>query len=117
MAVRQFDLLQGTLDLLVLKCLSTGPNHGYAIAQRIHQLSEDALRIEEGSLYPALYRMEEQGLIDSEWRVTENNRKAKFYRLTASGRRRLSEEHTEWRRFAEAVDAVLLATRADPSAV
>ena len=82
MAVRQIDLLQGTLDLLILKSLGPGPNHGYGIATRIHQLSDEVLRVEEGSLYPALYRMEEQGLIDSEWRTTENNRKAKFYRLT-----------------------------------
>ena len=86
MAVRQIDLLQGTLDLLMLKSLSAGPNHGYGIAMRIHQLSDDVLRVEEGSLYPALYRMEEQGLIDSEWRTTENNRKAKFYKLTRKGR-------------------------------
>ena len=111
MAVRQFDLLQGTLDLLVLKCLSTGPNHGYAIAQRIHQLSEDALRIEEGSLYPALYRMEEQGLIDSEWRVTENNRKAKFYKLTRAGRRHLQDELVRWRKYARMMTAALTAAR------
>src|SRR5687767_15971339 len=86
MAVRQVELIQGTLDLLVLRMLSAGPNHGYGIAMRIHQLSDDVLRIEEGSLYPALYRMEEQGLIESEWRVTDNNRKAKFYRLTRKGR-------------------------------
>jgi PadR family transcriptional regulator PadR len=107
MAVRQFDLLQGTLDLLVLKCLSTGPNHGYAIASRIHQLSQDALRIEEGSLYPALYRMEEQGLIDSEWRVTENNRKAKFYKLTRKGRTAADAELTSWLRLSNAVTRVL----------
>jgi transcriptional regulator len=107
MAVRQFDLIQGTLDLLVLKSLSTGPNHGYAIAMRIHQLSDDALRIEEGSLYPALYRMEEQGLIDSEWRVTENNRKAKFYKLTRKGRTAAQEEHDSWLRLSKAVTRVL----------
>jgi len=109
MAVRQFDLLQGTLDLLVLKCLSTGPNHGYAITQRIHQLSEDALRIEEGSLYPALYRMEEQGLIDSEWRVTENKRKAKFYKLTRKGRAAADAELSSWLRLSSAVTRVLRA--------
>src|SRR4029453_3078223 len=87
MAMRTVDLLQGTLDLLVLKVLSGGPNHRYGIALRIHQLSDDALKAEEGSLYPALYRMEEQGLIDSEWRPTENNRKAKFYKLTRKGHR------------------------------
>jgi PadR family transcriptional regulator PadR len=101
MGVRQFDLLQGTLDLLVLKCLSTGPNHGYAIAQRIHQLSDDALRIEEGSLYPALYRMEEQGLID--------NRKAKFYKLTRKGRAAAEAELTSWLRLSNAVTRVLRA--------
>ena len=107
MAVRQFDLIQGTLDLLVLKSLSTGPNHGYAIAMRIHQLSDDALRIEEGSLYPALYRMEEQGLIDSEWRVTDNNRKAKFYKLTRKGRTAAQEELDSWLRLSKAVTRVL----------
>ena len=85
MAVRQIDLLQGTLDLLILKSLGSGANHGYGIALRIHQLSDDVLRVEEGSLYPALYRMEEHGLIQSEWRTTENNRKAKFYKLTRKG--------------------------------
>jgi PadR family transcriptional regulator, regulatory protein PadR len=109
MAVRDFDLIQGTLDLLVLKCLSAGANHGYAIAQRIHQLSEDALRIEEGSLYPALYRMEEQGLIDSEWRVTENNRKAKFYTLTRKGRTAADAELDSWKRLSKAVTRVLRA--------
>jgi PadR family transcriptional regulator PadR len=109
MAVRQMDLLQGTLDLLVLKILSVGPNHGYGIAMRIHQLSEDALRVEEGSLYPALYRMEEQGLIDSEWRPTENNRKAKFYKLTRKGRRATQAELEGWLRLSGAVTRVLRA--------
>jgi transcriptional regulator len=103
------DLLQGTLDLLVLKILSVGPNHGYGIAMRIHQLSEDALRVEEGSLYPALYRMEEQGLIDSEWRPTENNRKAKFYKLTRKGRRATQAELEGWLRLSGAVTRVLRA--------
>ena len=109
MAVRQMDLLQGTLDLLVLKILSVGPNHGYGIAMRIHQLSDDALRVEEGSLYPALYRMEEQGLIDSEWRPTENNRKAKFYKLTRKGRRATQAELEGWLRLSGAVTRVLRA--------
>ena len=109
MAVRQFDLIQGTLDLLVLKSLGTGPNHGYGIAMRIHQLSDDALRIEEGSLYPALYRMEEQGLIESEWRVTENNRKAKFYKLTRKGRTAAQAELDSWLRLSKAVTRVLRA--------
>jgi PadR family transcriptional regulator, regulatory protein PadR len=109
MAVRRIDLLQGTLDLLILKVLSTGPNHGYGIATQIHQLSEDVLKIEEGSLYPALYRMEEQGLIDSEWDVTENNRKAKFYRLTRKGRRAADAELEGWLRLSGAVARVLRA--------
>ena len=107
MAVRKFDLIQGTLDLLVLKSLSTGPNHGYGIAVRIHQLSDDVLRIEEGSLYPALYRMEEQGLIESEWRVTDNNRKAKFYRLTRKGRTAADAELDSWLRLSKAITRVL----------
>src|SRR5439155_4037686 len=107
MAVRQGDLLQGTLDLLVLKVLSTAPNHGYGIALRIHQLSDDALRVEEGSLYPALYRLEEQGLIESEWRPTENNRRAKFYTLTRKGRRAAQAELEGWLRLSGAVTRVL----------
>jgi PadR family transcriptional regulator, regulatory protein PadR len=109
MAVRRVDLLQGTLDLLVLKVLSIGPNHGYGIASRIHQLSEDALRVEEGSLYPALYRMEEQGLIDSEWDETENNRRAKFYRLTRRGRTAAQAELESWLRLSGGVTRVLRA--------
>ena len=107
MAVRRFDLIQGTLDLLVLKSLSAGANHGYGIAMRIHQLSDEVLRIEEGSLYPALYRMEEQGLIESEWRVTDNNRKAKFYRLTRKGRTAADAELDSWLRLSKAVTRVL----------
>lgn len=109
MAVRRVDLLQGTLDLLVLKILGAGPNHGYGIATRIHQLSEDALRVEEGSLYPALYRMEEQGLIESEWAATENNRRAKFYRLTRKGRSAAQAELQSWLRLSGGVMRVLRA--------
>jgi len=109
MAMRRIDLLQGTLDLLVLKVLTLGPNHGYGIATRIHQLSADALKVEEGSLYPALYRMEEQDLIDSEWRPTENNRKAKFYRLTRKGRSATQAELEGWLRLSGAVTRVLRA--------
>src|SRR5437899_12706413 len=109
MAVRQVDLLQGTLDLLVLKILSTAPNHGYGIAMRIHQLSDDALHVEEGSLYPALYRMEEQGLIESEWRPTKNNRTAKFYALTRKGRRAAQAELDGWLRLSGAIARVLRA--------
>jgi PadR family transcriptional regulator, regulatory protein PadR len=109
MAVRQIDLLQGTLDLLVLRSLEDGANHGYGIATRIHQLSQDVLRVEEGSLYPALYRMEEQGLIEAEWRTTENNRKAKFYSLTRKGRAAATAELEGWWRLSKAVTRVLRA--------
>jgi PadR family transcriptional regulator PadR len=109
MAIRKIDLLQGTLDLLILKSLAAGPNHGYGIAMRIHQLSDDVLRIEEGSLYPALYRMEEQGLIESEWRTTENNRTAKFYKLTRKGRSASDAELEGWLRLSKAVTKVLRA--------
>jgi transcriptional regulator len=109
MGIRQIDLLQGTLDLLILKSLSTSANHGYGIATRIHQLSDDVLKVEEGSLYPALYRMEEQGLIDSEWRMTENNRKAKFYKLTRKGRTAAQAEVDGWLRLSNAVTKVLRA--------
>ena len=109
MAVRQIDLLQGTLDLLILKSLAGGPNHGYGIATRIHQLSDDVLKVEEGSLYPALYRMEEQGLIESEWRTTENNRRAKFYKLTRRGRSAAAAELEGWLRLSKAVTRVLRA--------
>jgi PadR family transcriptional regulator PadR len=107
LAVRRIDLLQGTLDLLILKSLGTGANHGYGIAMRLHELSDDVLKVEEGSLYPALYRMEVQGLIDSEWRVTENNRKAKFYKLTRKGRSAAQAELEGWLRLSGAVTRVL----------
>jgi transcriptional regulator len=103
------DALQGTLDLLVLKTLSRGLQHGYGIATHIADVSDDALRVEEGSLYPALYRLESKGLIKGEWRTTENNRDAKYYRLTAAGARLLAAETSDWRRFADAMDLVLLA--------
>lgn len=104
------DLLQGTLDLLVLKTLSWGPAHGYGIARWIQQLTADALRVGEGSLYPALHRLEERGWIEAEWRISEHNRKAKFYRLTAEGRRQLTEEVASWGDFVAAVGKVLSAT-------
>ena len=109
MAVRQTDLLQGTLDLLVLRSLTTGPNHGYGIATRIRQLSDEVLRIEEGSLYPALYRLEEQGLAESSWHVTENNRRAKFYKLTKKGRAVAEAEFESWMRLSKAITKVLRA--------
>jgi transcriptional regulator len=101
--------MQGTLDLLVLKALSLAPLHGWGISQRIQQLSRDALQIGQGSLYPALYRLERKGFVKSEWGTTENNREAKYYKLTAAGRRALLDERSEWRRFVDAVDLVLVA--------
>ena len=103
-------LLQGTLDALVLKTLSWGPRHGYAIARWIEQITDDALRIEEGSLYPALYRMERRGWIEAEWGLSDNTRKVKFYRLTDAGRERLAVETEQWARFTNAVSKVLLPT-------
>ena len=103
----QTDLLQGTFDLLVLKTLQSGPRHGWDISQRINQVSEAVLRIGQGSLYPALHRLEDKGWIDAEWGASENNRRAKFYRLTASGRKRLAEQTEIWQRFAAAVALIL----------
>ena len=101
------DILQGSLDLLVLKRLSTGPMHGWGIAQDIQSLSGDTFKVGQGSLYPALYRLEQQRLIDSDWGTTENNRRAKFYRLTAAGRKALASEVENWRRFTGAVELIL----------
>jgi len=103
-------LLQGTLDMLILKALSLGPLHGYGIGQRIMQMSEDALRVEEGSLYPALYRIERQGWISAEWGVSENNLRAKFYKLTRAGRKQLQIEEENWGRLAGAVFKVMKTT-------
>jgi transcriptional regulator len=103
-------LLPGTLDLLILKAVSLGKLHGYGVLLRIEQISGDALEIQQGALYPALYRLEHQGLIDSEWGTSENNRKAKYYRLTPAGRRRLGEETASWNRLAEAIARSLAAT-------
>jgi PadR family transcriptional regulator, regulatory protein PadR len=101
------DLLPGTLDMLILKAVSLKPLHGYGILQRIGQISDDALEIPQGSLYPALYRLEHQQLIEAEWGVSDNNRRAKYYTVTAEGRRRLREETAGWNRFASAVSAAL----------
>jgi PadR family transcriptional regulator PadR len=101
------DLLQGTLDMLILRTLVPGPQHGWGVSQRIQQISGDVLRVNQGSLYPALHRLEEEGWIDAEWGASENNRKAKFYRLTRSGRKRLEEETASWERLAAAVARVL----------
>lgn len=102
---RQF--LQGTLEILLLKTLTWGPMHGFGIAAWLEEGSEQVLRIEEGSLYPALHRMEERGWIEAEWRVTEKGRRAKYYRLTRAGRARLKTESREWARFASAVSSIL----------
>ena len=101
------DILQGTLDLLILKTLSLGANHGWGIAQRLQQVSRDVLQVNQGSLYPALYRLERQRWINSYWGASENNRRAKYYSLTAKGRRNLESETDRWRRFAQAVNLVL----------
>lgn len=101
------DLLQGTLDVLVLKTLSWGPRHGYAIARWIRDTTEDELHIEEGALYPALHRMEKRGWIESEWGLSENNRRAKFYQLTTRGRQQLRAQTSTWTRYAAAVGKVL----------
>jgi transcriptional regulator len=105
-------LLQGTLELLILKSLSWGPRHGYGVANWIESVSDEELRVEEGSLYPALHRLERKDLIAADWGVSVNNRRAKFYHLTAAGRRRLREQATGWERFAVAVAKALKTTRA-----
>jgi transcriptional regulator len=107
------ELLQGTLDVLILKALSLGGLHGYGILLRIEQISRDKLQIQQGSLYPALYRLEHQGFIASEWGESDNKRKAKFYRLTNAGRRQLRDEVAYWRRLSEAITLVLAAAPED----
>ncbi len=106
---KPLDLLQGTLDMLILKAVSLGPLHGYGILLRIQQISKDRLEIQQGSLYPALYRLEDQGLIASEWGESENRRKARYYRLTAAGRRQLQAEAEQWNRMAEIIAGILQA--------
>jgi PadR family transcriptional regulator, regulatory protein PadR len=103
------DVLQGTLDLLILKALSLEPMHGWGVAQRLQQISRDTLQVNQGSLYPALHRLEYRGWIAASWGSSENNRKAKFYRLTATGRKRLQVELETWRRFSAGVELVLSA--------
>ncbi|MGH9350955.1 MAG: PadR family transcriptional regulator [Terriglobia bacterium] len=102
-----YDKLQGALDLLVLKVLARGPEHGYGITLRVKQFSEGALQVEEGSLYPAVHRMEQAGWISAEWKASENHRRAKYYRLTPKGRKRLAEEQANWARVTEGVAKVL----------
>jgi len=104
---KQVDLLQGTLDMLILKAVSLGPLHGYGVLLRIHQISDKQLEIQQGSLYPALYRLEHQGWISSEWGESENHRKAKFYRLTAAGRRRLQSETDKWNRLTAVILGIM----------
>ena len=106
----QATLLPGTLDVLILKAVSLDKLHGYAVLLRLEQISGGALQIQQGALYPALYRLEHQGLISSDWGISENNRRAKYYRLTAAGRRRLGEETASWNRLAEAIARSLSAT-------
>ena len=107
---KQNDLLQGTFDLLILKAVSLGPLHGYGVLLRIQQISGQELVIQQGSLYPALYRLEHQGVIDSEWGESENNRRAKYYRLTEAGRERLVKETGKWNRMAGIIGTILSAT-------
>lgn len=110
MTAATIDLLQGTLDLLVLRTLSWGPAHGYSVARWIQQITDDVLHVEEGSLYPALHRLEKRGWIESSWGVSENNRRAKYYRLTARGRSQLQAETSTWGVFVQAVTKVLTST-------
>ena len=101
------DLLQGTLDLLILQIAALGPVHGYAVAQRLQQISRDVLQVQQGSLYPALHRLEERGWLTADWRVTETGREAKFYSLTKAGEKQLERERSEWERLAKAIALVL----------
>jgi PadR family transcriptional regulator, regulatory protein PadR len=101
------DLVQGTLDLLIMRTIATQPLHGWAIAQRIQLLSKDVLQVNQGSLYPALQRLERQGWITADWGISETNRRARFYRLTAAGRRRLEQERADWERLSTAISLVL----------
>lgn len=110
MANARTDLMQGTLELMILKTLSRDAMHGYGIAQRIHEAADDLLKIEDGSLYPALYRMEERGWIASDWGVSENNRRAKFYKLTRAGRKQLDAECANWKRVSQAITRILQTT-------
>src|SRR6202008_833149 len=107
MAKTKSDLLQGTLDMLILKTLALEPMHGWGVSQRIQQISSGVLNVNQGSLYPALYRLEDQGWIESEWGSSDNNRKAKFYRLTKAGRKQLEIEAETWDRIADAIGAIM----------
>jgi len=111
--MKSTELLQGTLDLLILKAISLGPLHGYGVLLRLQQLSKDALQIPQGSLYPALYRLEHQGLVTFEWGESDNNRQAKYYSLTTAGRKRLREETDYWQRLSGAIGLILDTTPGD----
>jgi len=104
---RPTDLVQGTLDLLILKTVAVGPMHGWAIAQRIKQLSSEVLQVQQGSLYPALHRLEQQGWISAEWGPSDNNRKAKYYSLTKTGRKQLEKESADWERLSQAISSIV----------
>jgi PadR family transcriptional regulator PadR len=110
MSKEKTDLLQGTLDMLILKALQLGPMHGFGISVLIRQMSKEVLQVEQGSLYPALYRLEDQGWIESEWGVSDNNRKAKFYKLSPAGRKQLVAERSNWERLSTAVNLILKTT-------
>jgi PadR family transcriptional regulator, regulatory protein PadR len=110
----QLELIRGTLDVLILKSLAWGPLHGYAITNLIHRQTDEALLVEEGTLYPALWRLERKGLVEAEWGLSENNRKAKFYRLTPEGRRALRKEKEAWHAYSTAVSKMLNATKPVP---
>ena len=107
MAKEKTDLLQGTLDMLILRALQLEPMHGFGISVRIRQMSDEVLQVEQGSLYPALYRLEDQGWISAEWGVSDNNRKARFYKLTSAGRKQLNAETENWARLSSAINLVL----------
>ena len=115
MADAEIDLLRSSLDLLILKALSWGPRHGYAVAEWIEYATDDALSVEEGTLYPALHRLERKRWVESEWGISENNRRAKFYRLTAAGRARFRAEAPAWHRHAEAIAAALRTASSEPA--
>lgn len=109
--IEKSDLLQGTLDMLILKIVALGPVHGYGISQRIRQISKEILQVQQGSLYPALHRLEERGWLEADWGESENGRQAKFYRLSAKGRRQLAEEKANWQRLSEAVTLIMQTAR------
>lgn len=107
MANEKSDLLQGTLDMLILKIVALGPLHGYGISQRIRQISKEVLQVQQGSLYPALHRLEKRGWLDAQWGESDNGRQAKFYKLSAKGRRQLAAEESNWRRLSDAVSLIM----------